>query len=61
MLKTEKYIASIKLQIREQQEVQMADPPLSEVWQNASVEINRLAAWILAGMKDSAPPIAACD
>lgn len=45
---TAKYIASIERQIGEHQRVQMANAPSSEVWQNASAEINRLAALIVA-------------
>jgi hypothetical protein len=54
-MKTEKYVASIERQIREHQQVQMTNPPSSEAWQNASTEINRLAALIVAATKDPEP------
>ncbi len=48
---TSKYIASIKRIIGEHQQVQMVNPPSSEQWQNASLEINRLAALIVEAQK----------
>jgi hypothetical protein len=51
-MKTARYIASIERQIREHQQVQMANPPSSELWQNASAEINRLAALVVVAAKD---------
>jgi hypothetical protein len=54
-MKTAKYVASIERQIREHQQVQMTNPPSSEAWQNASTEINRLAALIVAATKDHKP------
>jgi hypothetical protein len=43
----EKYIRSIEMVIAEHQRVQGVNPPSSEQWQNASAEINRLAALIV--------------
>jgi hypothetical protein len=51
-MKTAKYVASIERQIREHQQVQMTNHPSSEAWQNASAEINRLAALIVEATKD---------
>jgi hypothetical protein len=44
---TANYIASIERIIREHQQVQMANPPTSKPWQDASEEINRLASLIV--------------
>jgi hypothetical protein len=46
-----KYIKSIEKIIAEHQSVQMAFPPTSQHWQNASTEIHRLAALILEAQK----------
>ena len=51
-MKTAKYVASIERQIREHQQVQMTNLPSSGRWQNASAEINRLAALIVAATND---------
>ena len=47
LMNASKYVASIERQIREHQRVQASNPPSSEAWQNASTEINRLAALIV--------------
>lgn len=51
-MKTAECIASIERQIGEHQQVQMVNPPSSEAWQNASAEINRLAALIVTAAKN---------
>jgi hypothetical protein len=45
----EKLIKEIEKLIAECQQIQMVNPPSSEQWQEASVEINRLAKLIVAG------------
>lgn len=47
IMKIDKYISEIEKQIAEHQRTQMANPPSSTQWQNASVEINRLAKLIV--------------
>jgi hypothetical protein len=42
------YVAKIEEVIAEHQRVQMANPPSSKKWQDASKEINRLAKLIVA-------------
>jgi hypothetical protein len=41
------YVSRIEQVIAEHQAVQMNNPPSSEKWQNASLEINRLAQLIV--------------
>jgi hypothetical protein len=55
LMNASKYVASIERQIREHQRVQAANPPSSEAWQNASTEINRLAALIVDVTKGRTP------
>lgn len=43
----QRYIKEIEKQIAEHQKVQMANPPSSYWWQQASSEIHRLAALIV--------------
>lgn len=45
---TATYVAKIEEVIAEHQRVQMANPPSSKKWQDASKEINRLAKLIVA-------------
>jgi hypothetical protein len=48
---TAKYIKSIEKIIAEHQKVQMSNHPASQKWQDASKEINRLAALIVEAKK----------
>lgn len=50
---TDKYIKSIEKIIEEHQRIQMINSPKTEAWQNASAEINRLAALIVDAQKAS--------